>query len=290
MIMNNKKTGLDRRRLLSLSAAGLGLMAVNPRILWAAPASSTHHLGVQLYTLREMMAKSVSETLKLVADIGYEEVEFAGYFGHTPKALREMLNGEGLSAPSGHILLEILQEDFEKALEGALILGHKFVVVPWLSEKQRGDSIDVYKKLAAQFNVWGEQCQKAGLRLAYHNHDFEFAEIDGQIPYDILLAETDPRYVSMELDLFWTVKAKQDPVEIFEAHPGRFPLWHLKDLDSQGQFADIGDGGIDFREIYKAAKVGGLEHGFVEHDSPTNAERTVRRGYAAMQKILGKGA
>jgi len=287
--MENKKTGLSRRRLLGFSAAGLGLMAANPHILWAA-SGAANQLGVQLYTLRGMMAENVSDTLKLVADIGYGEVEFAGYFDHTPKALRKILDGEGLAAPSGHIALKTLQEDFEKALEGALILGHKFVVVPWLSEEQRGNSIDVYKKLAAQFNVWGEQCKKVGLRLAYHNHDFEFAQVDGQIPYDVLLAETDPKLVSMELDLFWTVKAGKDPVEIFKAHPGRFPLWHLKDLDSKGQFADVGDGTIDFSRIYKAARVAGLEHGFVEHDSPANAEKTIRRGYAAMQKILDKSA
>lgn len=288
-MVDTYKMGLSRRRLLGLSAAGLGLLAANPATLWAKSESSAN-VGVQLYTLRDMMAKSVPETLKLVAGIGYKEVEFAGFFDQKPADLRKILDGEGLSAPSGHVPLKTLQDDFESALEAALILDHKYVVVPYLDEKQRGDSIDVYKKLAAQFNIWGEKCQKAGLRLAYHNHDFEFAAVDDQIPYDILLAETDPKHVWMELDLFWTVKAQQDPLKIFQAHPGRFPLWHLKDMDSDGKFADIGDGVIDFRKIYTGAAVAGLEHGFVEHDAPVDAARTIRRGYAAMKDILTEGA
>jgi sugar phosphate isomerase/epimerase len=280
----SKDIGMSRRKLLGLGA-GLGLMTSLGLRLWAKSAPAPR-IGLQLYTLRDLMAKSVPETLKLVASIGYREVEFAGYFDHKPKALRELLDGEGLAAPATHILLENLPKDFESSIEAAHVLGHKYIVVPYLNDEQRGTGIDAYKRLAEQFSTLGERCSNAGIRFAYHNHDFEFHKVDGQIPYDILLAETDPQYVSMELDLYWITKAQLDPVNYFRKHPGRFPLWHVKDMDEEGNFADVGQGVIDFERIFAAADIAGLEHSFVERDHTDDPIRTIRHGFQALGKIL----
>jgi sugar phosphate isomerase/epimerase len=231
------------------------------------------------------MAESVPETLKLVASIGYTELEFAGYFGHSPKALREIIDGEGLTAPATHILLDALDKEFESSIETALVMGHKYVVVPYLSEEQRGTGIDTYKRLAEKFNVFGERCSKAGLKFAYHNHAFEFDNVDGQIPYDVLLAETDPQHVWMELDLYWVTKAQLDPVTYFRNHAGRFPLWHVKDMDETGGFADVGQGVIDFERIFAAADIAGLEHKFIERDHTDDPVRTIRVGYEALTRL-----
>lgn len=287
------KTPLSRRKFLGFSALGAGLALAGPTRALASPASAAQKIGLQLYTLRDMMAESVPQTLGLVAGVGYKELEFAGYFDNKPAELRDRMDDLGLSAPSAHLPLEVFEKDLDASLEAALVMGHKYLVVPWLSEEQRGTSIDTYKRLAENLNRWGEKSAKVGITLGYHNHDFEFHSTDGEIPFDVLLAETDPRHVIMELDLYWTVKAGRDPVEYFQQHPGRFPLWHVKDMDESGGFADVGDGVIDFKRILGAAKVAGLKHEFVERDHSDNPVRTIRRGYKAMQKLhsdTGQGA
>jgi sugar phosphate isomerase/epimerase len=279
--MNHAK--LSRRKFLGLTATGVGLLAAGPR-LWAG-AKASSQTGIQLYTLRDMMAESVPDTLKLVADIGYNELEFAGYFGHKPAAIRKILEAEGMTAPSAHVPLQVLEEGVEGTIEAALELGHKYVVVPYLDDKQRSGGIDRYKFLAEQFNGWGEKFKEAGITFGYHNHAFEFDVTDGQIPYHVLLAETDPSKVAMELDLFWTVKANRDPLDYFQKYPGRFPLWHVKDMDKKGEFADLGDGVIDFKRIFAAAEASGLQHAFVENDQPKDAVVTARKGHAVMKQL-----
>lgn len=274
---------MSRRQLLYLGA-GLGLMAI-PGLSPLAKSTPQKKIGLQLYTLRDLMAKSVPETLKLAAGIGYREVEFAGYYDHKPEVLRGILDSEGLTAPSAHAPLESLQKDFEPLIEAAQILGHKYIVVPYLSDEQRGTGIDTYKRLAEQFNILGERCSKAGLKFAYHNHAFEFDKVDGQIPYHVLLEETDPQHVYMELDLYWTAKAGKNPLEYFRKYPGRFPLWHVKDMDDKGDFTDVGRGVIDFPPIFAAAGMAGLEHGFVERDQTDDLINTIRQGYKGMKQL-----
>ena len=138
---------------------------------------------------------------------------------------------------------------------------------------------------AAVFAAEGEALHKAGLTFAYHNHDFEFQLTDQQIPYDVLLAQTDPSYVKMELDLFWTIKAKRDPLAYFANHPGRFPLWHVKDMDQQGHFADVGKGTIDFKAIFAKAEVAGLAHAFIEHDATKDPVATISQGFTTLKSL-----
>lgn len=288
---------LTRRKFLGFGAAGLASAALLTSPLFSNPAFALStadktaaagrigKTGLQLYTVRDLMAENVAKTLQMVAKVGYQELEFAGYFEHKPKDLRSMLDGEGLTAPSCHQPIEAFDNGTDAIIEAALTMGHQYVVIPYLTEQQRGTSIDTYQKLAARFNQIGEALHKAGLKFAYHNHDFEFQLTDNQVPYDVLLAQTDPRYVKMELDLFWTIKAKRDPLTYFAKHPGRFPLWHVKDMDSKGNFADVGKGTIDFKAIFAKADVAGLAHAFIEHDAAKDPVGTITQGFATLKSL-----
>jgi sugar phosphate isomerase/epimerase len=276
-----------RRRFIKLSAAAMGLAAMPGSIAFAANKLTTPAaVGLQLYTLRDMMAVSLPATLKLVAAVGYKELEFAGYFGHTASEVNTILRNEGLTAPSGHIGLTEFDKSVNSVIDHALEVGHQYVVIPYLTEEQRGTGIDVYKKLAERCNVIGEACNKAGLQLAYHNHAFEFEMRDGQLPYDVLLNETDKNLMSMEMDLFWMFKANKDPLSYFKQHPGRFKLWHVKDMDEAGNFADVGTGTIDFAPIFAQSALSGVEHRFVERDKTDDKLQTIQQGYKAMSKLL----
>jgi sugar phosphate isomerase/epimerase len=294
-------SGLNRRQFLGFGAAGLAgaallssplfshpafaLATVDPTAAKTAVTGRVGKTGLQLYTVRDLMAENVAKTLQLVAKVGYQELEFAGYFDHKPKDLRSILDGEGLTAPSCHLPIEAFDNGTDAIIEAALTMGHQYVVIPYLTEEQRGSSIDTYQKLAARFNQIGEALHKAGLKFAYHNHDFEFQLTDNQVPYDVLLAQTDPRYVTMELDLFWTIKAKRDPLAYFAKHPGRFPLWHVKDMDNNGNFADVGKGTIDFKAIFAKADVAGLAHAFIEHDATKDPVGTITQGFATLKNL-----
>jgi len=277
---------IRRRTFLGLVAGGVGLGIANLGLPGLAGGSKKQvGVGVQLFTLRDLMEESVPKTLQLVAATGYSEVELAGYYNHSPADLRRALEAEGLRAPATHILLDALDKDFNAVLEGALELRCQYIVLPYLLEHQR-ISLDDYKRLADKMNGWGEACRKAGVRFAYHNHHFEFAPLENVLPYDIILQKTDPELVFLELDLYWVTKAGQDPVKLFEHHPGRFPLWHIKDMAADGSIADVGDGVIDFPRIFAVADKAGLERGFIEHDTTNHPEVTIRKGLAAMKHYL----
>ena len=278
------QTVSNRREFLGLAAGvGVGLIGLGLPV-FAGGDRGLGSVGVQLFTLRHLMEKSVRKTLQLVAEVGYSEVELAGHYNHSSSELRRILDGEGLRAPSSHILLDVLDKQFNAVLADAMVLGNKYIVLPYLFEHQR-TSIDDYKRLADKMNRWAEACEKEGIRFAYHNHDFEFIRVDGELPYDIILRQTDRQTVFLELDLYWAIKAGQDPLKLFEENPGRFPLWHVKDMASDGSIADVGDGVIDFQQIFLAADQAGFKHGFIEHDTTTKPEATLRKGLASVKKI-----
>jgi sugar phosphate isomerase/epimerase len=237
-------------------------------------------VGLQLYTLRDELPKDLEGTLKKVADIGYKEVELFGYsdgkfFGKTPKEFKAMLQGLGLSAPSGHYITGktmpaakgTLTNDWKRAVDDAAAMGQKYMICAFLFPEER-KTLDDYKRHAELFSKSAEVCKQSGIQFGYHNHDFEFVELEGQVPYDILLKQTDPKQVQMELDLYWVAFAGKDPVELFKQHPGRFPMWHVKDMEKSAErtFAEVGTGSIDFQRIFDAAKTAGLKHFFVEQD------------------------
>jgi sugar phosphate isomerase/epimerase len=278
---------MDRRNFIIAAAAfaagctreaGQAGEAAGMNMTNAAP------LGLQLYTVRDLMAEDLVATLELVASIGYREVEFAGYFDTPPADVRRHLEAVGLRAPAAHVGYAEFAANVNAVIEHAAAVGHDFVVVPSVPGEERG-TLDDYLRHADNFNRWSEASRDAGLRFAYHNHDFEFAEIDGKLPYDLLLAETDPTRVEMELDLAWARAGNADALKYFEAWPGRFPLCHIKDLDQNGEEADVGDGDVEFQRIFAGAKQAGLQHGFVERDHPADARESIRRNFEAISAL-----
>ncbi len=263
---------ISRRHILQAGAATMAYSS----LVWAV--ENRKPLGIQLYTLRDEMAKSVSGTFQQLARIGYSELEFAGYFDHDAKQIRGLLDENGLTAPSSHVPLQLMQSEPDKTIEFAVAVGHRYLVVPSLPQELR-QSIDQYRQTAETFNYLGEQCKAAGLKFAYHNHAFEFDAIDGEIPYDVLLSETDPDLVAMEMDVYWVAKAGRSPVHYIDEWPGRFPLWHIKDMLSDGSMVDVGDGEIDFPALFEHRDRAGLRHGFVEHDHPEDALQTAERSF-----------
>jgi sugar phosphate isomerase/epimerase len=239
----------------------------------------TSHVGLQLYTLRDAISKDLEGTLEKVAAVGYKEVELFGYsegkfFGKTASELKALLAKYKLNPVSGHYGAGVqnsgyqgsLSKGWEKAVDDAAELGHKYVVCAYLTPDER-KSIDDYKKYVDLFNKAGEVAKKAGLQFAYHNHDFEFQKMNGELPYDYIAGKTDPELVKLELDLYWIVKAGLDPVDLFKQYPGRFPMWHVKDMDKGDKsFAEVGTGSIDFKKIFAQRKLAGLTNFFVEQD------------------------
>lgn len=278
---------LQRRDFLKHSALGVATLALPSWSLpaYSAPAELKIVPGLQLYTLRDLMATSVADTLKLVSGVGYTQVEFAGYFDHSARQIKSIIDGEGLSAPSCHLPLEVLQQNLDGAIEQALTVGHRYLVLPYLEEAQR-QTLDQYKALAVFLNQAGERIKAAGMQLAYHNHEFEFIKLSGGIPYDVLLNETDSNLVQMELDLYWVIKAKLNPLDYIARHPGRFALWHVKDMDQAGNFADVGKGIIDFPSIFAKAGQAGLKHAYVERDHTDNKIETIRQGFNGLSALL----
>jgi sugar phosphate isomerase/epimerase len=224
-------------------------------------------IGIQLYTVRREFTRDVEGTLARLAKIGFREVEFSGYPEGTAQSLRTMLDRYGLTAPSSHLGFSALRGDWDRHLDQAAMVGQKYVVVPSVPADQRR-TLDDWKRVAALFNKSGETSKARGIQFAYHNHDDEFTPIEGKVPYDLLLAETDPRLVALELDLYWIIRAGRDPLAYFTKWPGRFPLVHVKDMDATPRrfFTPVGKGTIDFARIFKQAKPAGIKHYFYEQD------------------------
>jgi sugar phosphate isomerase/epimerase len=280
-----KNFSLSRRKMLGGSAA-LGLSTlIAPTIAPAATGPQKQVPGIQLYTVRASMATDVPGTLRAIAGIGYKEVEFAGYGDHSPQQVRGLLDDLELKSPSSHVNAVIIRDDPLSLIEMATAIGNDYLTVAWLSPDDR-QSLDDYKRWAETFNLAGEVCRANGIRLAYHNHDFEFLSIDGQLPFDILLSETDPALVDFELDMFWVRKAEQDIVNILNRAPGRFTMAHIKDMDEQGNMVEVGTGVMDFESILGNEAAIGLRHLFVEHDQPSDPFKSAAISYPALASIL----
>jgi len=267
----------SRRSFLKTSAVLSAGLLVAPKLF----AYDKKYIGLQLYTVRDHMSKDPVGTLAKVAQIGYNSVEGATYtgdekfYGMSGADFTKVLKDNGLAMFSCHYRLGedmkgtkgTMLNDWDKAVEDAAAIGLKYMICAWLSPAERG-TLDHYKQVGDDLNKAGEVCKKAGIQLCYHNHDFEFIQENGKYPYDTLLSTTDKDLVKMEMDMYWMTKAKQDPIAIFNEHPGRFPLWHLKDMDNKPDqmFTEVGSGVIDFKNIFKHAGKAGLKYFFVEQD------------------------
>lgn len=234
-------------------------------------------IGIQLYTVRALMERDAEGTLASLARIGYREVELAGLYGKSAGEMREILDRHHLAAPSGHIDTAKMRGDWAGTLGDATTLGQRYITCAWIDESER--TVDGYERIAELFNRSGEAARRAGLQLCYHNHDFELAKVGGVIPYDLLLSACDPELVKMEMDIFWLVKGGGEPLAYIADHPGRFPLVHVKDMDSGGRMVDVGSGVIDFRAIFARSSEAGIRHYFVEHDYPPLPLESAKASY-----------
>jgi sugar phosphate isomerase/epimerase len=243
-------------------------------------------IGIQLYSVRRRLEQDFEGTLASLAAIGYKEVEFAGYFDRRPEEIKNMLGRHGLAAPSAHIPIEMVRQDWARTLDAARVIGHRYVVVPWLPPEMR-DTLDAYQRLAEELNRLGEKARQRGVRFAYHNHDFEFTRLEGRLPYGVLLAGTDPANVAFELDLMWITKGGQDPLSYFAKYPGRFEMVHIKDSTGAPEFRQVavGQGRIDFRRILSRRKHAGIRHFFVEHDDPADPLEFARASFNYLKRL-----
>jgi|TARA_B110000908_G_scaffold46309_1_gene56433 sugar phosphate isomerase/epimerase len=270
--MNKLKT--TRRRFLNMAAvaSGAGLFAgLNVPAL--GMGSRLENIGIQLYTVRDLMAKSVSDTLAALVALGYKEVEFAGYYDHRPAEIRTMLSGLGLSSPSTHVQLTDIRDSLNQTMDSAAEIGHDYVVLAYLMPNER-KSIDDYKSYIELFSKAGEAAKQRGLQFGYHNHHFEFEDMEGMKPYDLMLQQIDSELMKMTMDLYWIHRAGQDPFYYFDKYPGRFKQCHVKDMNKDGGMEDVGAGTIDFAKIFAQREKAGFEHYYVEHDMPLNSLQT----------------
>jgi sugar phosphate isomerase/epimerase len=234
------------------------------------------------------MAKDVEGTLAAVAKIGYQEVELAGEFGRSPGELRRTLDQLGLRASARHVPVEALDGDWPKVLEDSNAIGSEYAIVAWIPTEMRR-TLDDWRRWGERFNQAGEAARRAGIKFGYHNHDFEFAELEGRVPFDVLLEATDPTLVAIELDLYWITKGGYDPLAYLRRGSGRYALVHVKDMESTTErgMTDPGKGIIDFPRILPVAREAGVRYYFVEHDNPTDPLATARVGYEYLSKLLG---
>lgn len=277
---------IDRREFLQRTATALSAAAIVAPGDWRSDKTLAR-VGVQLYTVRDEMAKSVDATLAKVASIGYKEVEFAGYYGKKPAEVAAQLKATGLLAPSSHISLDEIRNRWPETLDLASTIGHQYLVCAYIVDKER--TLDGFKKIAHEFNVAGEKARAHNITFAYHNHDFEFVPVgegkDRILPYEYLLKTCDPKLVKMEMDLYWTNKAKQDPLQYFAKYPGRFHLVHVKDMAADGSMTAVGSGQLPFAKYFAKSSEAGIKHYFVEHDQPGDAYASIESSYKHLSKL-----
>ncbi|MGF1557455.1 MAG: sugar phosphate isomerase/epimerase family protein [Flavobacteriaceae bacterium] len=228
---------------------------------------ATQEFGVQLYSFRDEMAKDPMGTLENIASIGIKKIESAKsknghYYGLTPAEMKDACRALGMQLVSGHVALD---RNFDQTMEEAVASGQEYLICS--SMPSDGQTIDNYKKVAEAFNSAGEACKKLGIKFGYHNHEYEFESDNGLVLYDVLMDHTEPELVHMELDLGWVVVAGKDPLDYFKKYPGRFPLWHLKDMDmAKKESTEFGKGALDIALMMANQDASGVKHIFIEQE------------------------
>lgn len=269
--------------------------------------------GLQLFTFFTSIDNDVKGTLQKIADIGYKNIESAfsrkgGYYGMKPKQFASMLNGMGMQWKSHHVIgapfkmppnakpptgpdgkpisippMKNLRDNYQEVVDDVAGAGITYLVC---ASTPIG-SLEEIKSSIAVLNKTAEAAHKAGLQFAYHNHDAEFRTVEGVVPYNLLLSETDPEKMKMELDIAWAVKGGADPITLFEKHRGRFPIWHVKDLDAEHKtILPVGKGTIDYKRFFAAADVAGMKNYFVEHDMPADAFGSITESIKHLKTIV----
>jgi sugar phosphate isomerase/epimerase len=317
--MTNRRKFLQQSGMLAM--AGMLYPGLN-RANNLLGAKASRPIGLQLYTLGNLMTTDTAGTLKKVAAIGYTQVESAGsqkgnWYGFKPKEFSSMVKDAGMTWRSAHVggapitidqIMKMaktaedsakiqkmaagfknmpkqinLRDDYQQLADEAAEGGLSYLVCSFIPV----GTLDEIKTAVDVFNKSGEACKKAGVQFAYHNHTTEFDMVEGQRPFDYILTNTDKDMVKMELDLAWATKANQDPVALFKMHPGRFPLWHVKDLDKvKKEPAEVGSGIIDFKRIFDNSKESGMKYFFVEQDGAPQPILNVTNSYNYLDKLF----
>ena len=303
-----------RKFIQQAGAASLGGILLSGNSMASLFESAPNHaIGLQLYTFFNTIDDDVEGTLKKIAAVGYKEIESAfskkgGYYGMKPKEFAAYLNSIGLAWKSHHVIgapfkfppgakmpvgadgkpitlppMNNLRDNMQQVVDEVAEGGVEWLVcanTPITTLADINASIEVINKT-------GEACKKANIKFAYHNHDAEFHTVEGQVPYQLFIKQLDADNVKFELDLAWAIKGGADPVELFNQHPGRFPLWHLKDLDtSHENILPVGSGTINYKAIFDAASTAGMQHFFVEHDSPKDALASITSSYKYLTNVI----
>ncbi|MDJ1504826.1 sugar phosphate isomerase/epimerase [Xanthocytophaga agilis] len=268
-------------------------------------AKPMHSVGIQLYTLMSVIDKDVEGTLKQVVALGYKDLESAfsmkgGFYGMSAKEFAALAKKLGLFWRSHHVMgaplkpnpnfdvtklpkFDTLKNDTQKIVDSVAEGGISYLVcanIPIDTGDEVKEAVDILSKA-------GEAAKKAGLTFVYHNHDKEFAQVDGKRPYDVFLSQISPDLMKMELDLAWVTKAGVDPVELFKKYPGRFPLWHVKDFDKEFKtLLPVGQGVVDFKKIFAAAQTAGMKYFFVEHDMAPQPFESIKASMDNLKKVL----
>jgi sugar phosphate isomerase/epimerase len=265
---------MKRRHFIQNLSLGVAGLYMSPLL---ADQFKKKSLNVQLYTVRDAVSKNLEGTLERLAGLGYKNIELYGYngtfFGKTANEFKTILSNTGIKVLSSHHTTGIamkgkgtLSDGWDKAVEDVHALGAEYMVCAFLFPNER--TPEIYKSLPAMFEKAATATKAAGIQFAYHNHDFEFEKLGDTLVYDFLLNNTPADLVKMEMDLYWISKAGQDPVQYFEKYPGRFHLWHVKDMEAGTKaITEVGNGTINFDRIFKARKKAGLKYWFVEQDT-----------------------
>ncbi|WP_081210288.1 sugar phosphate isomerase/epimerase family protein [Salegentibacter sediminis] len=292
---------IRRRTFLKQAGLVVAATAVGPSILLANEQDKA--LGLQLYSLRDLLKKKDLENIiSKISQVGIKEIETYGYsrkalfWGHEARDFKQMLSDYGLNSPSGHysggdyLTGEKNISDFKYILDAANTMNQKYVIIPGIPGSLQ-QSLDGFKQTAKKLTEIGEMCRKQGLKLAYHNHAFEFKDFQGRNGMEIFLTEIDKDLIDFELDIYWVVRAGIDPVKLFKKHPGRFKLWHIKDMMKLDESlnTEIGNGSINYKELITYAQTSGLEHLIIEQENfEIDPFESLSKSYDYIQNILLK--
>lgn len=271
--MNSRRTFIKHAGLAAAGAVFLPSFA-------CTAATAKKNVGIQLYTLREQIPNDVKGVIEKVANAGYKEVETYGYsakdryWGMDAKSFKDLLKANGLTSPSGHFGFDDFitsgnKELLKPLIDGAAAIDNHYFTIAHIGEPLR-KTLEDYKKITQRLNEAAELVKQAGMKLAYHNHAFELDKHEGGVTgYETMLNGTNKDLISFEMDLYWIVRSGNDPVAFFNKYPGRFVMWHVKDMDKANNTinTEVGAGTIDFKNIYKHAKQSGLEHLIVEQEN-----------------------
>ncbi len=289
---------MKRRQFIqhaAMASAGIALYGCSPTV------TNTKPIGLQLYTLKDIIRSDVAGTLKKIADIGYKELEAYSYadgkiFNLPYTEFKAMVSDLGMRIVSGHYgtgqidpeAKGTLSNGWEVAVEDAKRAGQDYMVIAWLHPDER-KSMDDYKRVCELINHGAATCRSMGITLAYHNHEFEFDQLDGQVPYEVMLQELDPS-VLLELDIYWSTFSGVSALDLFKKYPSRFPLWHVKDMDKADRThnADVGTGSVDFPAIFEAAQTAGMKHFFLEQEWFAGSQiDSITGGYKYLSGLVG---